>query len=193
MSQYILSEANHEPCFVHLFLQIHVENTTYFLLCLEIISYTSFLMINYYSLIIASFIDGKVSINDVTQPCYTTRVCPRPLGSLAILFFILSYLSYPRSSSFEVDLLLSEALSSITVSLTLGASDSCLLDCHHLFFGTGLVLLFLQEVVQDLSMTSLRLCTNPICQQRGLISSTRELYSTMSYLPITCILEVYSH
>ena len=62
----------------------------------------------------------------------------------SILFFILSYLSYPWwSSSFEVDLPLSEALSSVMVSLTLGASDSCLLDCHHLFFGTSLVLIFL--------------------------------------------------
>ena len=42
----------------------------------------------------------------------------------SILSFILSYLSYPWwSSSFEVDLPLSEALSSIMVSLTLGASD----------------------------------------------------------------------
>ena len=42
----------------------------------------------------------------------------------SILFFILSYLSYPWwSSSFEVDLLLSEAFSSIMLSLTLGASD----------------------------------------------------------------------
>ena len=41
----------------------------------------------------------------------------------SILFFILSYLSYPWwSSSFEVDLPLSEAISSIMVSLTLGAS-----------------------------------------------------------------------
>ena len=40
----------------------------------------------------------------------------------SILFFILSYLSYPWwSSSFEVDLPLSEALSSVMVSLTLGA------------------------------------------------------------------------
>ncbi len=62
----------------------------------------------------------------------------------SIIFFILSYLSYPSwSSSFEVDLLLSEAFSSVMVSLTLGASDSCLLNCHHLFFGTSLVLIFL--------------------------------------------------
>ena len=57
----------------------------------------------------------------------------------SIIFFILSYLSYPWwYSSFEVDLLLSESLSSVMVSLTLGASDSCLLEwilnCHHLFF-----------------------------------------------------------
>ena len=39
-----------------------------------------------------------------------------------ILFFILSYILYPWwSSSFEVDLPLSEALSSVTVSLTLGS------------------------------------------------------------------------
>ena len=38
------------------------------------------------------------------------------------------------------------------------------------------------------TMTLLRLCTNPICQQRGLISRNGELYSTVSYLPITCIL-----
>ena len=109
-------------------------------------------MIDCYSLIITSFIARKVSINDVTQLCYTTRVCPRPLGCLAILFFILSYLSYLRSSSFEVDLPLSEALSSVMVSLTLGASNSCLLEwilnCHHLFFGTSLILLFLNEAVQ---------------------------------------------
>ena len=42
--------------FVHLFLYIHMEDTTYFPLCLEIISYTSFPIINCYSLIIASFI-----------------------------------------------------------------------------------------------------------------------------------------
>ena len=42
----------------------------------------------------------------------------------SILFFILSYLSYPWwCSSFKVDLLLSKAFSSIMVSLTLGASD----------------------------------------------------------------------
>ena len=47
----------------------------------------------------------------------------------SILFFILSYLSYPWcSSSFEVDLPLSESLSSVMVSLTLGALDSCLLE-----------------------------------------------------------------
>ena len=40
----------------------------------------------------------------------------------SILFFILSYLLYPWwSSSFEVDLQLSEALPSVTMSLTLGA------------------------------------------------------------------------
>ena len=60
-----------------------MEDTTYFPLCLEIISYTSFPMINCYFF-------------------YHT-----------ILFFILSYLLYPWwSSSFEVDILLSEALSS---------------------------------------------------------------------------------
>ena len=36
-------------------------------------------MIDYYSLIITSFIARKVSINDVTQLFYTTRLCPRPL------------------------------------------------------------------------------------------------------------------
>ena len=42
----------------------------------------------------------------------------------SILSFILSYLLYPWwYSSFKVDLPLSEALSSIMVSLTLGASD----------------------------------------------------------------------
>ena len=62
-----------------------MEDTTYFPLCLKIISYTSFLMINYHYLIIASFI--------------------------AFFFFILSYLSYPWwSSSFEVDLPLSEGV-----------------------------------------------------------------------------------
>ena len=131
-----------------------MENTTDFPSGLETILQTSFLMVNYYSLIIASFIAKKVSINDVTQPCYTTRVCLRPLGSLAILFFILSYLSNPRSSSFEADIPLSETLSSVTVSLTLGASDSYLLNFHHFFFRTSLVLLFLQEVVQDLSYNS---------------------------------------
>ena len=54
-------------------------HTTKFPLGLETISQTSFPMINYYSLIITSFIAGKVSINDVTQLCYTTRVCLRPL------------------------------------------------------------------------------------------------------------------
>ena len=72
-----------------------------------------------------------------------------------IIFFILSYLLYPWwYSSFKVDLPLSEALSSFMVSLTLRASDSCLLNCHHLFFGTSLILLFLQEVVHDLSYNS---------------------------------------
>ena len=62
----------------------------------------------------------------------------------SILFFILSYLSYPWwSSSFKVDLPLSEALSFVMVSLTLGASDSCLLNYHHSFFGTSLILIFL--------------------------------------------------
>ena len=32
---------------------------------------------------------------------------------------------------------------SLKVSLTLGASDSCVLNCHHLFFRTSLILLFL--------------------------------------------------
>ena len=42
----------------------------------------------------------------------------------SILFFIFNYLSYPWwSSSFEVDLPLSEALSPVMVYLTLGASD----------------------------------------------------------------------
>ena len=42
----------------------------------------------------------------------------------SIIFFILSYLSYPWwYSSFKVDLPLSKSLSSIMVSLTLGASD----------------------------------------------------------------------
>ena len=64
----------------------------------------------------------------------------------SIHFFILSYLSYPWwYSSFEVDLPLSEALSSVMVSLTLGASDSYslewILNCHHLFFRTSLILL----------------------------------------------------
>ena len=135
-----------------------MEDITDFPSGLETISQTSFLMINCYSLIIASFIARKVSINDVTQLCYTTRVCLRPLGSLAIILFILSYLSYPRSSYFEVDLPLSEALSSVTMSLTLGASNSCLLEgilnCHYLIFGTSLILLFLQAVVQDLSYKS---------------------------------------
>ena len=77
----------------------------------------------------------------------------------SILFFILSYLLYPWwSSSFKVDLQLSEALSFVMVSLTLGASDSCLLEsilnCHHLFFRTSLILLFLNEAVHDLSCIS---------------------------------------
>ena len=59
----------------------------------------------------------------------------------SILLFILSYPWW--SSSFEVDLPLFEDLSFVMVSLTLGASDSCLLNCHHLFFGTSLILLFL--------------------------------------------------
>ena len=129
MPQSILSEVNHDSCFVHLFLQIHMEDTTYFPLCHEIISYTSFPIINFYYLIIASFI--------------------------AFFFFILSYLSYPWwSSSVEVDLPLFEALSFVMVSLTLGDSDSCLLNCHHLFFGTSLILLLFWEVVQDLSYNS---------------------------------------
>ena len=63
------------------------------------------------------------------SPNYVTQLeCVQGLllwfGSLTILFFILSYLSYPWwSPSFKVDLLLSEALSSVMVSLTLGASD----------------------------------------------------------------------
>ena len=129
----------------------------------------------------------------------------------SILFFILSYLSYPWwSSSFEVDLPLSEALSSVMVSLTLGASDSCLLNCHHLFkshpsFLVGgytwpflqfkctscmvrtisnkflcIMQLFSQYNIHPYltetfympsisTMTSLILCTNPICQQIGFI------------------------
>ena len=77
----------------------------------------------------------------------------------SILLFILSYLLYPWwSSSFKVDLPLFEALSSVMVSLTLGALDSCLLEwilnCHHLFFRTSLILIFLQEVFHDLSYNS---------------------------------------
>ena len=91
--------------------------------------------------------------------CVTQLECVRGLliwfGILTILFFILSYLSYPWwSSSFEVDLPLSESLSSVMVSLTLVASDSCLLNCHHLFFETSLILFFLQAVLQDLSYNS---------------------------------------
>ena len=56
-----------------------MEETTDFPLGFEIISYTSFPKVNCYSLIIASSIVGRVSINDVTQLCYTTRVCPRTL------------------------------------------------------------------------------------------------------------------
>ena len=116
MSQSILSRENHEPCFVHLFLQIH--HIVY------IIPHDQLLFFDH------SFFHS-------------------------ILFFILSYLSYPWwSSSFEVDLPLFKNLSSVMVSLTLGASDSCLLNFHHLFFGTSLILLFLQEVVQDLSYNS---------------------------------------
>ena len=52
----------------------------------------------------------------------------------SILFFILSYLLYPwLSSSFKVDLPLSEALSFVMVSLTLGASDSSLFSCRRLY------------------------------------------------------------
>ena len=90
-----------------------MADTTYFPLCLEIISYTSFPMINCYSLIIALFSSSWVISCD---PWW--------------------------SSSFEVDLPLSEALSFIMMSRTLGALDSCLLNCHHLFFGTSLILLF---------------------------------------------------
>ena len=54
MSQSILSEANHEPLLCTLVL-VDPEDTTYFPLCLEIISYTSFPMINCYSLIIEFF------------------------------------------------------------------------------------------------------------------------------------------
>ena len=72
-----------------------------------------------------------------------------------IIFLILSYLSYPWwYSSFEVDLPLSESLFFVMVSLTVGPSDSRLLKCHHLFFVTSLILVFLQEVVQDLSYNS---------------------------------------
>ena len=52
----------------------------YFPLCLESISYTSFPMINCYSLIIASSTARRVCINDVTQLCHTSRVCPRHLN-----------------------------------------------------------------------------------------------------------------
>ena len=63
----------------------------------------------------------------VSPNCVTQLECVRGLllwfGILAIIFFIFIYLSYPWcSSSFEVDLPLSEALSSVMVSLTLGAS-----------------------------------------------------------------------
>ena len=79
----------------------------YFPLCPETISYTSFPMINCYSLIIASFIARNVSINDVTQLEWV-RGLLLWFGSPVILFFILNYLSCPRwSSSLEVDLLFS--------------------------------------------------------------------------------------
>ena len=132
MSQSILFQANHKPCFVHLFLQIHMEDTTNFPLGLRTISQTSFLMINCYSLIIAS--SQLERLASMMSPNYVTQLeCVQGLliwfGILAIILFILSYISYPWwYSSFQVDLPLSEALSSVMVSLTLGASDSCLLE-----------------------------------------------------------------
>ena len=125
MSQFILSEANHEP-----------------LLC-------TLVLVDPY---------GRYCVLPFMSRNHIVYIIPHDqllFFDHSILFFILSYLLYPWwSSSFEVDLPLSEALSFIMVSLTLGASDSCLLNCHHLFFGTSLILVFLQEVVQDLSYNS---------------------------------------
>ena len=96
-----------------------------------------------------SFFHSRKKLASMMSPnCVTQLECVRGLllwfGSLAILLFILSYLLYPWwSSSFEVDLPLSEALSFFMMYLTLGASDSCLLNCYHLFFETSIILLFL--------------------------------------------------
>ena len=88
-------------------------------------------MINCHSLIIASFIARKVSINDVTQLCYTTRVCLRPLNLVwksHHIFLHLELSLVPKvvfiSRGGSTSLLCSpKTLSSTTVSLTLGASN----------------------------------------------------------------------
>ena len=126
MSQSILSEANHEP-----------------LLC-------TLVLVDPY---------GRYYILPFMSRNYIVHIIPHDqllFFDHSILFFILSYLLYPWwYSSFEVDLPLSEALSSVMVSLTLGASDFIAVNLEL----SSLVLqkkpsFFLQEVVQDLPYNS---------------------------------------
>ena len=147
MSQSILSGENHEPCLVHLFLQIH--HIVY------IIPHDQLL-----------FFDNSLFHS--------------------ILFFILSYLLYPWwSSSFEVDLPLFEAISFVMMSLTLEASDSCLLNCYHLFFKTSLILLFMQEVFHDLSYNS-----NALVAWLELFHKTTNSYASCNCLDNTTFIHI---
>ena len=104
-----------------------MEDTTKFPSGLGTISYTSFPMINCYSLIIASSIDGRACINYVNQLSHTTRVYLRPLtlvGSPIIILFILNYISCPIwYSSLMVDLPLS--LGHIMILIFIWSSFFC--------------------------------------------------------------------
>ena len=125
-----------------------MEDTTYFPLGLETISYTSFPMIDCYSLIITSFIARKVSINDVTQLCYTTRLCPRPLN--------LIWKSH--HSFFHLEL----SLVPMVVFILRGGSTTLWSYLfHHDVFGPGSFIFMLIGVNLELSSPFLRNKSHP--------------------------------
>ena len=194
-------------------------------------------MINCYSLIIASSIDGRVCINDVTQLCHIARVYQRPLNLvwksrhnfIHIELSLVTNMVFISWGGYTALLYSSESLSFVTVSLTLGAlgSSSCmfigvnlelsslvLLNKSHPFSCRRLYAIFPTIQMYQLhgqkhfirhmdndkflcitiqswnyfsqynihpyltknfkmpsisTITSLKLCTNPICQQRGFI------------------------
>ena len=96
-------------------------------------------MINCYSLIIASSIAGRVCINDVTQMCHITRVYLRPLTLVwksCHTFLHLKLSLVPKMVFISRGGSTALLYSSVTVSLTLGASGSS--SC--MFIGVNLEL-----------------------------------------------------